>query len=173
MSVDSPLGMGKIDKSDRNEEEFGIWLGFMGRGCGMGILHYPPLIPSFESDALSSLEREVLKRTHQAQQALLRQRVHQTTTPGSTGVHQSLGGRSSHVQQLQQQLAVNAPRSQQPQIVLQSNSESVPQLHYSTASSGSNSATRLLVAETNQQQQQSLQQPVAYMPAAAHQPQRA
>uniref|UniRef100_A0A914HBR0 Uncharacterized protein n=1 Tax=Globodera rostochiensis TaxID=31243 RepID=A0A914HBR0_GLORO len=59
MSMDSPLGLEKMDKVEREEDEF---------------------------DALSSLEREVQRRTHQAQQALLhRQRVvqQQQQTPNT------------------------------------------------------------------------------------------
>lgn len=97
-----------------------------------------------EFDALSSLERDVLRRTQQAQQALLRQRAHQQTQQ-----QQQQGG---NVQSL-------SGRSHQQQIIMQSqpgtSSEGIPQqIQYVTTTSGpgTSGGTRILMSGNQQQQ---------------------
>jgi hypothetical protein len=118
-----------------------------------------------EYDALSSLERDVLKRTHQAQQALQRQR--QNYTPGSQNQPGSVGNHLATNQQQQQtplstraiQLNDIGQQHQSQQIHVQQQStqgngtnHQPIQLQYSTSAGG-------MIVGSQHQQLQAQQQP--------------
>lgn len=134
-----------------------------------------------EFDALSSLERDVLRRTQQAQQALLRQRTQQQTQqvvgtlPGGGGgvILQPTGATSSHIVQPQQQQSISGPsRSSQQQIIVQpsgaANEIVSQQIQYITTSSGGNNPAGARILQSSAQQ-------VTYVTTAStpHQTQRA